>query len=54
MSFFQMFLFFVELVFLAITGYYFLKAKNKTSSLEIQEIKLNAGKKKFDKNALFK
>ncbi len=49
MSFFQMFLFFVELVFLAITGYYFLKAKNKTSSLEIQEIKLNAGKKKFDK-----
>ena len=51
MSFFQMFLFFVELVFLGITGFYFLKVRNKSSSLEILEIKLNAGKRKFDKEA---
>lgn len=51
MSVFQMFLFFVELVFLGITGFYFLKVKNRSSSLEIMEIKLNASKRKFDKEA---
>ena len=51
MSFFQLLLFFVEFVFLGITGYYFFKAKNRSSSLDIVEIKLNANKRKFDKEA---
>jgi len=51
MSVFQIFLFLVELVFLGITGFYFLKVKNRSSSLEILEIKLNASKRKIDKEA---